>query len=1353
MDKICNLCQAIKWAAEAPGICCSGGKVNIPKIPAPTSVFKELISGSHPSSKHFLNHSRQYNTLFQMTSFGAKEIREGNFMPTFKVQGQVYHLIGNLLPAEGAQPEFLQIYFVSHADQVSLRSNLNPTLQIYLIDALQTYLNDHNMYIQSFKYNLENRPTNDFKLIIHADVKPPNEHRGRYNAPIVDEVAVLLIDEDKGPRDIVLNARDGRLQRVSEIHRSYDPLQYPLLFPFGNDGYCINIPQQNTAARSKTVSCMQFYAFRFMVRINDFNSIHYFKGLFNQYCVDMAAKMISERLDFIKRNQKKLRAEEYIHLRDAVVNDGNIDGSNIGQHVILPSSFTGSPRYMNEKSQDAMTYVRKFGRPDLFITFTCNSEWPEIKIELLPDQNSYDRHDLVSRVFHLKLKKMIDLLTKKNIFGPSKAFVYSVEWQKRGLPHAHILLWLANKVQPDSIDAIISAEIPDQQQDPILHNIVIKNMIHGPCGFHNPASPCMKENICSKKYPRHFISETQTGDDGYPTYRRRSLDNGGKTATIRVKGTEMSVDNRWVVPYNPVLSRSFNAHINVEFCQSVKAIKYICKYIHKGSDQATFSLQNNNNEVEKYLNGRYISSSEALWRFFQFPIHERLPAVVHLAIHLENGQRVYFYNNENLQDRVNNPSPTTLTAFFDLCKRDNFAKTLLYHEVPQYYVWGRNSFSRRRRGQDVDGYPGVKKDTTLGRVYNIHPTQTECYYLRMILQHVRGPMSFEHLRTVNGVIFQSYQGACKELGLLEGDEHWQNTMSDAVMSEPATKLRELFTIILIFCQPSDPLELWNKFRNDLCEDILNRMRNENQDMTLAYSDDIYNDGLIIIEDKIHEICDKSLTDFGLPASKRNNSHNNLDPLEVALRKPYDVNELNEYITENEPKLVNTQVTAYNRVMHSVLFNEGKIFFLDASGGTGKTFITNLILAKVRSQGKLALAVASSGIAATLLAGGRTAHSTFKLPLTVSLQKDSVCSIRKNGPLGKVLQDVTLIIWDECTMIHRAHVEALDRTLRDIRSCDKIMGGITVMFAGDFRQTLPVIVRGTRADIVKSCLKSSPLWKFVHTLKLSTNMRAHLGGGSTNFPSKLLLIGDGKVPHFENKIEIDRDLGERVTSIEDLISKVYPDIVEIENKDYPWMCQRAILAARNSSVDEINELILTKLPGDKVTYTSIDNVMDQEDAVHYPQEFLNSLNPSGLPPHSLKLKIGAPIILLRNLKPPNLCNGTRLQVKFLRNNVIVAIVLTGPAVGQTVLIPRIPMIPNDLPFNFKRIQFPVKLSFAVTINKSQGQTFKHVGIDLRQDCFSHGQLYVALSRSGCGENQYVLLPQENKTKNVIYAEVL
>lgn len=213
--------------------------------------------------------------------------------------------------------------------------------------------------------------------------------------------------------------------------------------------------------------------------------------------------------------------------------------------------------------------------------------------------------------------------------------------------------------------------------------------------------------------------------------------------------------------------------------------------------------------------------------------------------------------------------------------------------------------------------------------------------------NVRGPTSFEHLRTVNSITFPTYQGACKELGLLEGDEHWEKTLSDAVISEPSPKLRELFTVILLFCNPSEPIMLWNKFRDDLCEDILNRIRNENGDITLQYTDEVYNEGIIIIEDKIHEICDKSLADFGLPAANRNNL-NSMDPLEQAFRRPYDLDKLNEYIFQNEPKLVNDQLFAYNSVLNSVNFNEGKIFFLDAPGGTGKTFVTNLILAKVRS---------------------------------------------------------------------------------------------------------------------------------------------------------------------------------------------------------------------------------------------------------------------------------------------------------------------------------------------------------------------------------------------------------------------
>lgn len=172
------------------------------------------------------------------------------------------------------------------------------------------------------------------------------------------------------------------------------------------------------------------------------------------------AKMISEGLHFIRNHQKQLRADDYVHLRDADI-DADINVNNMGQEVILPSSFTGSPRYMHEKNQDAMTFVRKFGRPDLFITFTCNPEWPEIKNELFQDQMSFDRHDIISRVFHLKLKKFMHVLKNKCIFGDVNCHVYSVEWQKRGLPHCHILLWLQTKIQPAEIDKIISDEIPN----------------------------------------------------------------------------------------------------------------------------------------------------------------------------------------------------------------------------------------------------------------------------------------------------------------------------------------------------------------------------------------------------------------------------------------------------------------------------------------------------------------------------------------------------------------------------------------------------------------------------------------------------------------------------------------------------------------------------------------------------------------------------------------------------------------------------------------------------------------------------------------------------------------------------
>lgn len=729
MDKVCRYCHALKYKNEAPGLCCGSGKVNLPQLNSPPEPLSTLLAGVTPQSKHFLTNIRKYNACFQMTSFGASEIVRENYDTTFKIQGQVYHSAGSLLPMPDADHKYSQIYFMGDAEeQVDQRRTYNTNTRREIVEVLQNLLHERNALVRLFTTAMERMPSDDYTIVIKADKAPAGEHAGRYNAPTMDEVAIMIAGDQSAPRDIVLHRRNTDVKRISETHRSYDALQYPLIFWEGEDGYHFNMKLRNPVGGNSTIvnkkenndsiyhfdqffpaiagrettkklSSMKYYAYRLMVRQD--NHILKYRKLLNQYMVDMYAKIESERLLFLRMNQESLRSEQYVHLRDAVNTDGNI--GDIGKMVILPSTHTGSPGHMHEYAQDAMAFVRAYGRPDLFVTVTCNPKWVEIKEQLLPGQLGTDRHDIVARVFKQKLKSLMDFIVKHKVFGETRCYMYSIEWQKRGLPHAHILIWFADKITPDQIDQIISAEIPDKEVDPELFEIVTKNMIHGPCGTLKPNCPCMVDGKCTKRYPRDLHSETITGNDGYPQYRRRSTEDNGKSFAMKVGSNDVEIDNRWVVPYSPILSKAFKAHINVEYCHSVKAIKYICKYINKGSDMAVFGVANDSrsiDEIQLYQLGWYISSSEAAWRIFSFPIHERYPAVIHLAVHLENGQRVYF-TEQNARQRAAEPPRTTLTAFFLLCQSDQFAKTLLYSEVPTYFTWNASTktFQRRKQGK------------------------------------------------------------------------------------------------------------------------------------------------------------------------------------------------------------------------------------------------------------------------------------------------------------------------------------------------------------------------------------------------------------------------------------------------------------------------------------------------------------------------------------------------------------------------------------------------------------------------------------------------------------------------------
>ncbi|KAI9080609.1 hypothetical protein K1719_037415 [Acacia pycnantha] len=358
---------------------------------------------------------------------------------------------------------------------------------------------------------------------------------------------------------------------------------------------------------------------------------------------------------------------------------------------------------MIQNYQDAMVICAWAGYPDIFITFTCNPMWPEITRNC--DQDGLkpcDRPEILSRIFNLKLHKLMRTLKDQKIFGSIKADVYTVEFQKRGLPHAHIILWLSES------DKIRSSFEVDQ--------------------------------LISERYQINL--KTLNYEHGYPTYHRRDYGH-----MVSRKGVKL--DNRSVVPYNATLLKLFGGHLNIEKTNQSCAIKYLFKYISKGNDRVIAGIYNKNNqpgsqqsfdEISHYLNCRYVSSCEASWRIFGFDIHHRHPPVERLSFHLPQQQSIYYKEGETMSSLVNNPrvKESMFLAWFDKNKDDPFARTLTYSQFSNYFTFVREKrfWKIRERGFSV------------GRMGHCTLAQGELYYLRLLLTRVRGAKNYEDIESI-----------------------------------------------------------------------------------------------------------------------------------------------------------------------------------------------------------------------------------------------------------------------------------------------------------------------------------------------------------------------------------------------------------------------------------------------------------------------------------------------------------------------------------------------------------------------------------------------------------------------------
>ena len=1371
VNRPCQYCGCVYFligdSVDIRKKCCNGGELfnESTKYPHLNPLPPSLLYFITQRKNHMGRNSVSYNNTLSLGATGIEnESKTGGYETihgdhSVLLHGRTYHFLPNNSRTGG-------LYFFTYDALQEMNEYGDKMLNS----------RDKNQEIKHYRFYPEIATAlfNELKMINHYVrdcIAIGNQVRDELTMQInltttSFEIASIISEEAGRPnRRIIFQLKNEDRPNSIGVHSGrMEPLCYPLFFPYGEFGWSselrkeikfssymmhrLFLPERDQQGNLILMSThaspprqLPFSRFQIMFRLGQI------------YLVDMISRIIDYRLEFHKYNQQTLfgiDAENSVDVTTGDVNDNNQrdDMLTTGKHTFLSQSFHGSRRHLLSLASNALCLVTEFGRPTLFITLTCNPHWPEIKSMLFEGETAYDRPDITCKVFHTKLDYFLHNLRNGKYFEEKHKVIYEIrviEYQQRGLPHCHLVVMLSNipdwKTEKDElcnwIDENINANYPamhtnSSQRLRQIHELIGSHMVHK---CYKGETGCLDEvtGQCTRGFTNHVIQERTTLDEqGYPHYRRNTTNDLN------------------VVSHNVYMLLDWQGHINVEYSGSTYCVIYLYKYLFKGRKKVTAVVKGKKDkqkdEIKAYVQGRYMCAMDAMWRCYGYHTYpSSIPAVNLIKIVLEDTANEFISKNK-CQD---------ITVYLN---RPLSLRPLLYTQMFQLYRWSyqltKKYTTRPELLNNIDGFFVIQVTPMTRKIYimkkvDSSPSITrlatlcilsgEIWYLRQIILYYP-ILSYKDAKAWNGFVYLTYQEGALARGIIEERGEAKAAFREVIDYYIPSELRAFFVLLTINGYPT--MEIYRN--EEYCRALMLDYLHEGNSTQGTASEKLIRDLSYRFQQE-----DKTCTMYGLPEPREQ-----YDELQNQ-RSKYEPSEQLRLYHELCSTIPSTpeQQDLFNEIIEDIEQVNTSIYFVQGMGGSGKSTLCKKVLAWTRSQGKICLGCASTGLAATIYDDFYTAHSLFHFPVIEDEDRDEdsllECKLLKHPKRYELLKATSVIVWDEFPSNHREIFEAAYRALNGYK--DKV-----VICFGDFRQIAPVVKYGSRFQVAQASIISSYLWQHFEIRHLTKNMRL-LGmsigadaGMNTDeetyfinqqreYADMIVNIGNGTWKG-ENCIGEDRFCGSQellipnikcLTNHQEALDFIYPNKFSTPN-----FHKRAILAGTNKEVDSWNSTIQNMNPNilGKKHLLSADKLAEVDDPTNILKdmlttEVLNSFNNAGVPPHDLPLCVGDICILQRNLsKKDGLTNNTRVQIIGLRTYSIQ--VRTLGEHGKAAAIPRIRFkfrLPFGQSFQLRRTQFPLRLAYCMSLNKAQGQEMDTNLLDLRNPVFAHGHLYVGLSR--------------------------